>query len=320
MVVLSLNCSQGKKEGESNPFPEFELDKHWPSIPDSTLGNTSAIGVDSHGHVFIFHRANRVWTNPFPETFIEKETVMMLDSAGTISAQWGANQFIMPHGLTVDKKDNVWVTDVGSHRVFKFNHSGKLLLTLGEHRVAGKDHNHFNLPTDVAFAKDSSFYVSDGYGNNRVVKFSKEGKYLFAWGTKGTGQGQFNIPHGIALDDEDNVYVADRENKRIQVFKSDSTFIRMWEGNGQGRIFSLCLDIQSKNLYAIDRKVASDTIPLGADILMFGTTEDVLATISHNVNLFTPTTMYHDIAMDKGGNLYVCDTRNSTVKRFVLRN
>lgn len=103
----------------------------------------------------------------------------------------------MLHGLTVDKENNVWVTDVALHQIFKFSHEGKLLMKLGVAKTPGNDSIHFNLPTDVAVANDGSFYVSDGYGNSRVVKFSKEGKYIFEWGEKGNQR--VNLTHHMGL-------------------------------------------------------------------------------------------------------------------------
>jgi peptidylamidoglycolate lyase len=139
-------------------------------------------------------------------------------NTGRILKEWGKNIFIMPHGLTIDKGDNIWVTDVGLQQVLKFNRNGDLLMRIGTAKVAGNDSTHFDQPTDVAIAADGSFYVSDGYGNSRVVKCSSEGHFLFAWGSKGHKPGEFDLPHGIELDSAGNVYIADRENKRIQVF------------------------------------------------------------------------------------------------------
>ena len=159
--------------------------------------------------------------------------------------------FTTAHGLTVDHRDNVWVTDSKRHQVFKFSHDGKLLMTLGAKDVPGLDGNHFNGPTDVAVAPGGEFYVADGYGNSRVAKFSADGKFLLDWGRKGDGPGEFDIPHGIALDAQGRVYVADRSNARIQVFDGDGKFLYQWKSEELGRPWGL--DIGSDGcLYVVD--------------------------------------------------------------------
>jgi DNA-binding beta-propeller fold protein YncE len=125
---------------------------------------------------------------------------------------------------------DVWLTDVGRHQVFKFSHDGQLLLTVGERRLPGWDATHFNEPTGVAVAADGSFFVSDGYQNARVAHFAPDGKFLKEGGAKGTAPGQFQIPHGVALDDRGRVYVADRQNSRLQTFATAGTFVREWWG------------------------------------------------------------------------------------------
>ena len=212
--------SQQKLTKDLDSMGNYQIVKDWPDLPSGfNLGNPAGIGIDTNENIFIFHRADRKWrSSPMPETYISAKTILMLDKEnGRILNSWGDHLFIMPHGLTVDADNNVWVTDVGLHQVFKFSHDGQLLMKLGEARVPGNDSTHFNRPTDVAITKDGSFYVSDGYGNSRIAKFSAAGKFLFAWGRKGNDTGEFNIPHAIDLDDEENVYVADRENSRIQV-------------------------------------------------------------------------------------------------------
>jgi peptidylamidoglycolate lyase len=148
----------------------------------------------------------------------------------------------MPHGLTIDAHDNVWLTDVALQQVYKFSPEGELLLTLGERGEVGNDERHFDRPTAVAVAGDGSFYVSDGYKNSRVIKFSADGKFLFQWGTKGTGPGQFDLPHWVALDSAGRVYVADRENQRIQVFDSTGHYLAQWAGKQFGRPYSIAVD------------------------------------------------------------------------------
>lgn len=138
--------------------------------------------------------------------------------------------FASAHGLRVDAKDNIWVTDNGNHTVIKFSRDGKVLMTLGEKNVAGEDAAHFDKPTDIAFAQNGDFYIADGYGNSRVVKFNQEGKFLMAWGKKGAGPGEFNLPHAIRLDAAGQVYVGDRENDRVQVFDANGKFLRQFGG------------------------------------------------------------------------------------------
>ena len=142
----------------------------WPALPEGfQTGYVSAVDVDSHGHVFAFRRAGRQfdWNAAEP---ITEETVLMLDGeGGSLLAMWGADTFLVPHGLTIDQDDNVWLTDAIGHRVFKFSHDGALLLTLGEHRVPGWDGTHFNAPTEVAVQPDGSFFVADGYRNSRIA-------------------------------------------------------------------------------------------------------------------------------------------------------
>lgn len=149
------------------------------------------------------------------------------------------------HGLTVDHQDNVWLTDVALHQVFKFSADGQLLLTLGKARKSGADTGHFNLPTDVAVLTDGSFFVSDGYANTRVMKFAADGTFLLTWGMPGKEPGQFNVPHGIAAD-ASGVFVADRRNSRVQVFDTDGRFIAQWRGPDLGCPYAVALGADGK--------------------------------------------------------------------------
>ena len=226
-----MSCNESKKaKADIRGQINYELVK-WPQLPEGfSLGQVNGIGIDTSQNIFLFHRAERRWktlNEVFPDTPISANTILLLDNeSGKLLKSWGANLFIMPHGLTVDKENNVWVTDVGLQQIFKFTHDGKLLMTLGVANVAGNDSLHFNYPTDIAVANDGSFYVSDGYRNSRVVKFSKEGKYLFEWGKKGDKPGEFNIPHSLAIDENNIIYVADRQNNRVQLFDTAGNFIK----------------------------------------------------------------------------------------------
>jgi peptidylamidoglycolate lyase len=166
----------------------YHLVPNWPHLPaELVLGQVAGVDVASNGNVFVFHRAERVWNGEEIELeFIASPTILVLDSkSGEVIEKWGAEMFVMPHGLTIDHEDQLWLTDVGLHQVFKFDARGNLLMTVGERGVAGQDATHFNMPTDVAIAPDGTFYVSDGYINSRITKFSADGQLITSWGTKG---------------------------------------------------------------------------------------------------------------------------------------
>jgi peptidylamidoglycolate lyase len=245
---------------------------------------------------------------------ISSNTIFLLDKeTGKVLDSWGANLFIMPHGLTVDEENNVWVTDVGLNQVFKFNHNGELLLKIGVAKIAGNDSAHFDLPTDVAIARDGSFYVSDGYGNSRIAKFSKEGKYLFAWGKKGTGHSEFNIPHGISLNSHGNIFVADRENNRIQEFDMNGNFIKEWKNNQAKQLGSLSVD-KTDNVFAVDDIYVKDS--WGDDIIQLDSGLNLISRFGRSNATVDTSALFHDIVVDKEGNIYVANILGHTVQKF----
>ena len=312
------NIGNTDKKNTSSGSLKYELVKDWPQLPQGyILSQVTGVGIDTSGNIFLFHRAGRHWTEPFPDSLISNNTVLLLDrETGKISDSWGANFFIMPHGLTVDKENNVWVTDVALQQIFKFSHDGKLLLKLGVAKTAGNDSLHFNLPTDVAVANDGSFYVSDGYGNSRVIKFSKEGKYLFEWGKKGDKAGEFNIPHGIDLDAHGNIYVADRENNRIQKFDVTGTFLTQWKNNTAEQLYSLTVDKKNNTLFAIDYLTVNDTLIKGSDILQFDSTVNFITRFGRSGSFHGPVSRYHDIAVDNEHSIYTADILNNSIQKF----
>lgn len=185
------------------------------------FGRVSAVATDPAAkEVYVFQRGKKA------------DPIIVFDIKGKYLRSWGRGMFGNPHGLRVDRHGDVWVTDNGDHQVMKFDPNGKLLLTLGIKGKPGTDDKTFNRPADIAFAPNGDFYVADGYGNSRVVKFSKEGKYLLAWGKKGSAPGEFNIVHSVAVDSRGTVYVSDRENNRIQIFSPTGEFLRQWDHLG----------------------------------------------------------------------------------------
>lgn len=207
----------------------------WPiALPGAVAG----LGVDSREQLHVFHRAGRSWpeSDRLDESAIPVPVVAVIDGAtGAELRSWGANEFAMPHGLTVGEDDHVWLTDVALHQVFEYSSDGRLLMSLGERGVAGNDVAHFNRPTKVAPAADGSFYVSDGYGNARVMKFARDGTFLFEWGRG------FDLVHAVSVDRLGRVYVVDRNNARVQIFDAEGRFLEEWKGAGFGSPYDVAV-------------------------------------------------------------------------------
>lgn len=290
----------------------------WPILPEGmVLGQVSGVAVDSHNHVFIFHRAEGSWATDKTHP-IASPTILCFDGAsGKLLVSWGENRFLEPHGLRVDSRDNVWVTDRALQQIFKFSHDGKLLLTIGTERTAGVDATHFNLPADIAFASDGSIYVADGYGNNRIAKFSPEGKLLLDWGHKGTGPGEFNLPHSVAVDAQGLVYVADRSNARIQVFDANGKFLKMWCSPELGRPWSLTIGPDNL-LYVVDGGDLKPAPPDRGQLLKLDLSGKILAKWSRFGNYDGQIYWGHDLAIGKDGAVYVGDVfHGMRVQKFV---
>ena len=297
---------------------KYELVKNWLDLPkDLKLGNPTGISIDTNQNIVVFHRADREWAllGTMPDNPIKNKTILIIDKDnGKLITSWGDNLFVMPHGLKVDNENNIWVTDVGLHQIFKFSYDGKLLLKLGEARVAGNDSLHFDEPTDIAITKDGSFYVTDGYGNSRVIKFSAAGKYLFEWGKKGNKESQFNIPHGISLDSNENVYVADRENNRIQIFDSTGKFIKQLSDNSFGAICAVMFD--KSKLFAVDDFTFLKVKHRGSDAFIFDTTGKVQTRFGRTGFYEGNTSWYHDLTVDEDENIYIGDILGNTIQKF----
>uniref|UniRef100_A0A158Q8J5 peptidylamidoglycolate lyase n=1 Tax=Elaeophora elaphi TaxID=1147741 RepID=A0A158Q8J5_9BILA len=239
------------------------------------IGQITGLGINSKGYLLAFHRADRIWNqwsfdkyNNFNASLgpIKNATIYAIDPiSGKIMAEYGKDAFYMPHGLTIDCHDNIWVTDVGSHQVFKYDKNFKLLMKLGEHLKPGSDKRHFCKPTDVAVARNGHFFVADGYCNSRIMKFDQNGKLLAEIGHfNGFGEAvnnQFSIPHSIALIEDLNlICVADRENERIQCFSAGiadeqralPTGMLITKAESVGRIYAIREKSNRLNYFGIE--------------------------------------------------------------------
>ncbi len=229
----------------------------WPSpfaSPGYIRASNSSIFAESPDRIYLGTRGEIKLPDPLPSSFDGtfsslaaevtrqkaelRNCIIVANSKGEILERWSQWDHLFavggrgPHRIKINPYDperHVWVVDDSGQQIYEFSHDGKqLVLALGESGVSGNDEKHFNRPTDLAWLPDGTFFVSDGEGNSRVVKFDKHGKYLTSWGTKGIGPGQFNIPHGIDIDRNRRVYVSDAHNSRIQVFDENGKFLDQW--------------------------------------------------------------------------------------------
>lgn len=280
----------------------------WPRLPDGlVLGQVTGVDVDSQGRVFVFARRGKVWdADPIDPTPIAEPTVYTFDGeSGELLSFWGENRFVMPHGLTIDHEDNIWLTDVGLHQVYQFDHDGNLLLTLGEAGVPGNDAVHFNRPTDVAVAADGSFYVSDGYENSRIIKFAADGRYLFEWGSAGAAVGEFDLPHSLAV--ADRIYVADRDNTRVQIFDENGNFLKSWQDQWQiGRPWAVRVD-DNGFVYIVDGGDQNRWLPDRARILKLTPEGEIIARFGNYGRQPGHFIWPHAIAIGSDGAVYVAE-------------
>ena len=296
---------------------DYQVVHDWPVLPDNTIfWEVSSVAVDSLGNVLALQRGGRQWpeSDVLDQTPIALPTVFAMNGrTGIQLVQWGKERFALPHSLTVDYQDNVWITDVALHQVFKFSHDGQLLLTLGERGVAGNDSSHFNRPTDVAVASDGTFYVSDGYENSRVVKFARDGKFLLTWGTKGKGPGQFDLPHGIALDASGRVFVVDRQNARVQVFDSNGHHLQ-WNSPPLVNPQDIAIGADG-TVFVTD--IGDEKSPDRSGVYVMRPDGSLVGRFGRYGNYDGQFLVAHGVAVAKGGEVYVADFTGRRVQKFV---
>jgi DNA-binding beta-propeller fold protein YncE len=297
----------------------FTGDDHWAKVPAGwTWQEVTAVAVDSQDRAFVFNRGDH--------------PVMVFNRDGSFLKSWGEGVFTSPHGITIGPDDSVYCTDHFDHTVRKFTPDGQLLMTLGKSgqpsstgatsidfrtiRHAGPP---FYFPTNVAIGPHGEIFVTDGYGNARVHKFSPDGTLPTSWGTPGGDAGQFRIPHGIAIDQRGVLFVADRENSRIQLFSQEGEFLDQWT------------DVARPQQIAFDREGNVYVAELGYKAAMWpGISAPSEDATGGRVSIFTPTgellarwgggshptatgDFYapHDIRIDSHGDVYVSEVNFS---------
>ena len=274
----------------------------WGNLPENwTYKEATAVAVDEKDNVYVFNRG----THP----------MVVLDKDGNVLRTWGDGIFGTPHGVTIGPDGMVYCVDNGDHTVRKFTPEGKLLLTLGDANKPSPAMSGipFNLPTHSAVdPRDGGLYVTDGYANARVHKFSPDGKRLFSWGESGTGPGQFNIVHNIVVDKDGWVYIADRENHRIQVFDPNGKYETQWVN--LSRAACICFDMKDEPLIYVGEYfcgLGSNRIGtnLGPRVTIMDLEGNIRAQLSDQSYGDEPGRFYspHGIAVDSKGDIYVAE-------------
>lgn len=296
LVIAALSVSGCQSPGGSSAKEAlmYEHVATWDAASAGMeLDKILGVGIDSKGRVYATAGAG-------------DKGVLVFDADGKVVDSWGEG-FVDKHGLRVID-DKVWVTDRERHVVMEFTLDGKLLRTLGTEGKSGLGENEFNKPADVAIGSNGDIYVADGYANSRVMRFGADGKFEAQWGGKGSGPGQFDLVHNVAIDKKGRVYIADRENKRVQIFDADGKFLDEW--THLGKVFGLYIDDkgtvyttdgESNNVYVVSAK--------GEVISKFGKTGEGPGEFR----------MAHSITTDAKGNIYVSEGDGMRIQVFALK-
>jgi len=315
-----------------NPYRSIE---HWGTLPEGRIwGSTSAVAIDPDGtSVWVGERCGEVrppnqidQSQPFACGGSKLDPILKFDAAGKLLTSFGAGVLLFPHGLHVDREGNVWVTDgLGrggkGHQVFKFSPDGKLLMTLGKAGVAGSGPDEFNAPSAVVVAPNGDIFVADGHGGNtnaRIVKFAKEGTFLKAWGNKGSGPGEFDAPHAIAMDSQGRLFVGDRQNNRIQIFDQEGKFLDQWAQFS--RPSGIFID-RNDNIYVADSE--SESVSKNHDGwkrgIRVGSAKDgsVTAFIPDPAEKSNTTSAAEGVAADAMGNIYGAEVGPKRMMKYV---
>jgi DNA-binding beta-propeller fold protein YncE len=301
VALMSTLLSAAAASAEVPPLDYVAVPDDFKLPAGMTFGSTSGVAVNSKGNILVLSRG------PHP--------LMEFDRSGQYIRSLGQGLYDRPHGLRVDRDDNIWTTDVASHVVYKMNPDGRILLVLGVRGNAGDMHPYghlplFNEPNDVAFAANGDVFVTQGHGRGepRVLKFDRDGNFITAWGKKGKGPGEFDIAHSIASDAKGLVYVADRNNQRIQVFDADGNYVR--ESRHPGTPCGLA--ISSDQHLWLAHGHAGQVLKLDLDGKVLG----IAGKQGKGLGQFGEA---HFIAVAASGDVYVADTLNWRVQKFVKK-
>ena len=318
-VALSgyASCAQEGAGAAPNPY---RVEENWAKLPEGRKwGGAIGVDIDRDGKsVWVFDRCG----TRDDCSGSDLAPIQKFDPSGNLVTSFGAGMFNFPHGLFIDRDDNVWVTDGRAkngrgHTVMKFAPDGKLLVTLGKPGVAGNGPDTFNGPSDVVVAPSGDIFVADGHGGNtnaRIVKLAKDGTFIKAWGSMGSDPGQFDTPHALAMDSAGRLFVGDRANSRIQAFDQEGNLLFEWRVFG--RPSGLFID-KNDVLYVADSQSGAKLNPGFQQGIRVGSAKDgtVTALIPATAELPAP----EGIAADDTGIIYAGYTSTMNLRRFVKK-
>jgi DNA-binding beta-propeller fold protein YncE len=317
IVVLAIASASAARAQEAHPNSAphpYRVIDHWAELPEGRVwGQAIGVDIDRDGtSVWVFDRCGARTCEGSNRAPIQK-----FDASGHLLASLGSGMFEWPHGLFSASDGTVWVTDGKKQLVVQLAPDGRVLRTLGKAGVAGDGPDEFNSPSDVLVAPNGDIFVADGHGdfpvpktNDRIVEYSKDGKFIKAWGRHGSGQGEFDVPHGLAMDSAGRLFVADRANNRIQIFDQDGKFLAEWKQFGRPSGVYIRDDI----IYVTDSQSNETVNPPFRQGIRIGSVRDgkVTAFISDPSE-----EMPEGVAADKQGNVYGGFTQTPDVKKYV---
>jgi len=333
-VAAGAVYSQAGEPINSLPNPYRSI-TDWAKMPAGrSWGSTAGVGIDRDGSsVWVAERCGAFAPPssmkpgvPFACDGSSLDPILKFDPSGKLMKAFGAGLFVPPHGLHVDPDGNIWVTDgVGKdgkgHQAIKFSPEGKVLMRLGKAGVAGNGLDEFNAPSAVYVAPDGDIFVADGHGGNsnaRIVKFDKNGKFIKTWGQKGSGPLDFDIPHALAMDSRGRLFVADRNNNRIQIYDQDGKLLDSW--SQFSRPSGIAIDKNDK-IYVVDSESGSVNKAHGAwkRGMRIGSAVDgsVTAFIPDPDENATTTSAAEGVAVDSMGNIYGAEVGPKRLMRYV---
>jgi sugar lactone lactonase YvrE len=324
LFAISAGVVYSQTITPTNSLPDpYRSVENWAKMPQGrTWGSTAGVWIDPDGaSVWV---AERCGANSCLGSNLDP--VLKFDASGKLVKAFGAGMFVFPHGISVDREGNVWVTDAQGkdgkgHQVFKFSPDGKVLLALGKAGTSGDGQDTFNAPSSVLVAPNGDIFVGDGHGGNtnaRIVKFDKDGKFIKTWGKKGSGPGEFDTPHALAMDSRGRLFVGDRNNNRIQIFDQNGNYIDQW---GQfSRPSGVYID-RHDIIYVADSE--SESVSKNHDGwkrgIRVGRASDgsLVALIPDPVEKATGSSAAEGVAVDAMGNIYGAEVGPKRLMKYV---